>query len=896
MESIKLQKDKKYYNFVSTGKEKDDTFIPNDYSVGFLLKTYKSKVENIYKFGNNNQEHELSKTRNFTLDIQSDDLVINGKKIKDNNYWVKGDGILSEVFIERIGRNLIISFATNGYLVINNHLIHFTNIEIGENIQVKNKDGLNYFRCKDLRKIFLNGEEIRVFEMIEDKYIIPHGFDITENFYVQLLNKSFANVVSLNDTLKSRTILIPLNTKFFSFTKNFRCTQPLIEPVYEEKEKKETKGFTVTRYNNETVGLNLECKFIDPVQYKLSKISVTVRHEKELTQIDYSSFSEKIKEIRKVEEKILEKKSSIASFFGFTNQNLETSNQIKIDGLKLSTREISTKILCIFEDDSQIISTVIRKIPIYTEKKGDLIYYQPNKSYNFESDGYYILNNENFENGNKFSVVFNREDSSISLYNKTNQTWTNHEVRQETFFNKKLKKEIYTEYSPRFYFDELGFYDKKETFDIYINDNKLESAKSHYVNTDNIQNMKKKGDNILEKTKITFRRKYDKKYFHIEVTFIFISSMRNNFYINGSDEFGSLFEEENLNGSLSRIPTFFSSYSTYGGYILEGEEDLYLFQNKVNKNSELFNKYPIFEYDNPNFAKIKTCSLTLPIETKALSADLKIQNPSNGILTLLSTGNFKKDSKYITIPKDTLTCCLAVNDKIYFLKSSFLKTNSNGSFSRAASEHRRRTLMTSSPENNIVPIKTSKVFNVEDTQMNNTEENLSKVQEKTSKAMIQHEELERKLQEEALMRFQQSGHQKTSEGEALSKVQQEALGKEKDFQKNPNEEELANKNSVSRQISDTSSGIISFSVGGKEDGKQENFISRNAPNQIVIERNKEMVKDIGTQILNYGINSVNIMPKNNFASPIVREVKKILDPVQETKTLFFRKKNLENYE
>lgn len=696
METIKLIKNQKYYNFVENSEVTETLFTPKENSDGIFIALEKTGPK-AYLFGSA-KKYLPMRTRNITIEDTKEDLIVNGVPISGNSTWIKSEGIFSEAFVKREGKKIKVSFATKGYLCINNNLIIFDAIKFAENIPLKTRDGKNYIKSKEIAKIFLNGEEL-ILENDDERYFIPNGYNITENFYVELKNGQYSNITI---PFIFPTIYSVVGNPVSNFCENFRCSSPNINPVVSNEKIEQKVEFSITRFNNESLTMTVLCKFVSLEEYRLLNIVLKSIHQKQEMEVDYGIYpSVKAIELEEVTNELEKKTSLFGSFFGTSDLSLSTKKReiTKIEGLKVYPTSNVTFIKCLMNDDSFFTSKIIRPTPVINLTKGEIKRYTPGVKTEFLSDEYFIHNDKLIfqKNSKKISVLFNEGDYSITLFNSETQTWTEHEVRQETLFNKKYIKEVYTKLSPVFLLTDLGWYDTKDTFKYFINGEHTEKPK-YYINTKN-QKTFADGRIVLEEVKFSFSRQHDKKIFDILVVFIFNDNLKTSFLLEDNDIFGKSttkvpFDDDKFNKSMTRFVfgdnyQGIGQYATYGSYIINDEES-FLFQNSVSMNSKIFKKFPIINFNTPLVGEIKTCQQTLPIKSLILGEEMKIPLTTNSYVRLNHCSDVQIKNSILIVPKHTSLSFFIAEDNIYLIKSSLVKDGSQASFSGIL--ERRRTL------------------------------------------------------------------------------------------------------------------------------------------------------------------------------------------------------------
>lgn len=677
MESINLTKIQKYYNFVNESTIEDNIFKPGQNANGFFIAVGKTgPVVSVY---GDAKKHVCMKSRNFVFEDSSKDLTVNGIKISDGGSWIKQNDIFSEAFVKKEGKRVKISFATKGYVCVNNNLISFEGIKLDSDILLKSKDGKNYIKSREISKIFLNGEQI-LFETDGERHFIPNGLTLTENFYLEMKNGHFCNV-SIPFSLPP--IYVVLGQKSSLLTENFRCSNPVVEPLMSDEKKEEKINFTVTRYNDETITASLLCNFVTLEEYNLSNIVFDVIHESQETKINYGIYpSVQTVQIEILETPILESKNS-QSFFGslssIANLPAIQKREPRVENLIVTVVDVITNVCCTMKDGSIFHSKITRSVQVSNKEKGEIKRYIPGTKSEFISDEYFVLNGNDLrrqKGSKKISIVFTEEYNSITLYNSETQTWTEHEVRQETLFSKKYIKEVYTNLSPTFHLSDLGWYDQKDTFKYFINGTNVEKLK-YYI--DSKKSKVIDGKTVLEEIKISFSRQQDKKIFETTVLFVLNNNLKTS-YILEKDE-----------NSFKAFQTI--THSTYGGYILDSEE-LYVFQNKINGLSEEFKTFPIFNYIDQDTVKVRTCSLTREIKSMIIDEDFEIKLTNNDYIRLNHCSDVRIKNSILTVPRHTSFCVFSVEGIVYFIKSSLTKNASKSSFSGVL-ERRRTTVIDS---------------------------------------------------------------------------------------------------------------------------------------------------------------------------------------------------------
>ena len=687
MEQIKLNAKQKYFNFVKNSSVSGNLFIPNSNSEGFFVMYGNDKAK-ILSYGET-KKHSCKKTRIFIIEDNSSSFCVNGNDISGKSCWVKSESCLSEAFIEKEKKKIKISFATNGYLCINNNLIHFEGIEMKDSIPIKNKAGKIYLKNKDISKIFLNGDQI-LFENDGEKFFIPRFLDLTENFFVQYKDGTFSNV---SNTFVIPDIFIPVKTLFSVFTKNFRCEPPSIEPLISNEKKEETIEFSVTRFNNETVTTFVKCIFVTPEEFTMSKISVDAVHESQVVRVLYSKFSsvdsiaiETIDESPKLEKQeesffgslIKVASSPLSNSFGSSPISFESKqkNSSTVEGKTVTVNEMVTLIRCIMKDGSEFLSKIIKHVLPYNKSEGNLVRFTPGIRNTFVTDEFYMVDGEIFEKKDSKNILIELKEgnSKISLYNKQNKTWTDHEIRMESFFSQIETYKVHSKISPIFNLQDLGMFDFKDTFKFFVNGESIQKPK-YYINTKNSKIID--DEEVLEEVKFSFFRQEEKKVFNLKVKFVLDKSLGNTYSLEGDEYFPQMEREK----TVKEI--------TYGNFVLT-EGSHYLFQNKVDKKSKVFKKHPILIHNKENIIEIKTCEDTLPIKTIMLNEDLKIDISANSNFVRYNhCSDILLKNSVLTVPKTTSCAFFGADNKIFLIKSGMMKSVSfNDSFSPAL-KHRK---------------------------------------------------------------------------------------------------------------------------------------------------------------------------------------------------------------
>lgn len=634
--TINLNK-KKYENFVKESKISNGQFTTTDTSSGFLIVLLDGKP-NVTLFGEELRQMECSKSRYFTFETDENVFEVNGKVLNGTQTWVQKNDILAEAFIEKEGKTVKINMATNGYVCVNKTLVYFKDIKLTAPISIKNKNNIKYLKSALIQSVILNGQEIMLELKDNDKHVIPDNLELTENMYTKNSDGTFSDVIFQNLILND--IKVEIGKEYYDVTKNFRCTSN--GTVLRSDESSTTKiDISVTRYDKQTVNVKTTVHYVSQEELDVSKVSIFVTHEK------------------------------INPIVVVANQAVTVDEPVK-------------KVECTLSTGTKVISIITKFVKPYKLINGGIMRYEASDATtkSITTSGHYILNGVVHEA--KSEITLKENEQSLMLYSEETSTWTTYDLRQESKFNKVMKINVYSRLGQSFDLSTIGWYDKKDEFDYFINGKAYESNK-YYLNTGKQRTTE--SETIIEEIKLGIIRKSDKMSFELFITFVLEESPKITYTLQGDEIFGE--ESMFARTSFANFPAFFDPCVDYGQFVIyQNKEDyeniIYAHGNAVSFDSKLFNTYPFVKFSSKTTATIETCEKTLKIKTAALSEEFKIKLTGPDQYAKLNHCSDVKCANFVlTIPETTSTCFFKANDNIYLIRSAKTKTMSStdmGSF------------------------------------------------------------------------------------------------------------------------------------------------------------------------------------------------------------------------
>lgn len=634
--TINLNK-KKYENFVKESNILNNQFSETETSHGFLIVLADGKAT-VSQFGEGLRQLECVKSRYFSFETEEDTFEVNGKVINGTQTWVQKNDILAEAFVEKDGKTVKINMATNGYVCVGNTLICFKDIKLGTSITVKNKYDMKYLKSALIQSVVLNGQDIKLETKDGEKHIIPNDLELTENMYTKNSDGTFSDVVFENLVLNE--IKVEVGKKYYDVTKNFRCTSNGI--VLHSNEPSTTKiDISVTRYNKQTVNVKTTVSYVSREELDVGKITVFVTHEK-------------------------------------INPTVIAGDQTVVVDQPVK------KVECTLSTGIKMTSVITKFVKPYKTISGGIMRYEPSDATtkSIVTSGHYILND--VVNEAKSEIILRENEQSLMLFTEETSTWTTYDLRQESKFNNVLKINIYNRLCPSFDLSAIGWYDKKDEFDYFIN-GKAHDSKKYYLNAGKLKTTET--ETIVEEIKLGLIRKSDKTSFEVLVTFVLEESPKISYTLKGDEIFGedSMFAR----ASFAGFPAFFDPCVDYGQFVVyQNKEDyeniIYAHGNAVSFDSKVFNTYPFVKYFSKTAATIETCDKTLKMKTAALSEEFKIKlTGPDQYVKLNHCADVKCANFVLVIPETTSTCFFRANDNIYLIRSAKTKTMSStdmGSF------------------------------------------------------------------------------------------------------------------------------------------------------------------------------------------------------------------------
>lgn len=593
---------KKSINFVTGGSSNNGQFIASPDSVGVILTQKKNDVM-VEKFGNI-IEQNVTGSRRLVLTKQ-DDFVVNGTKIHGTQTWVRKTDILCEAFVDKKGNKIIIEMATNGYIYINNTLVHFSGIDIKSDVEIKNKNNQTYFKAENVSKIFYHGNEISL-DNESGKYQLSN-YPIDEFIYIQYKNGSYSNLVPTNFSINRVTT--PLGEPFFDYTKNYRCSINSHEEVFCSEN---YEDFVVTRFNSNT-----------PVNIRIS-----------INSVPKEEFDESYREIFTIHEKI------------------------PIDGITAPVT-ITDK------------ATIIRYV-VPSAKRHEILRYKPFTSREFVTDEYYIKNGVPVyeRDAKRFTINFTEDEDTLEVYSKDANVWTVYDLRQESYFNKTVNINFYTTKNPVFDLRTIGYYDNKDTFSLFVNEDAQKSSKYAL-------DLNKRSGSLLDSIKFSLIRQCDGASFSTIVNFHYFDTSCVNYIYAGDENFaqGSLLKKV----SFMEKSSDFIPFAEYGQFIIHKDETIFAHHNELTMDSVRFKTFPLVCFDSPTNASIRTCEMTMPIKCLSIDKDMSINLVLNtDYIRLNECQSVEYKNSELKICGKPSFCFFKASDAIYMIKSSTTRSLSSG--------------------------------------------------------------------------------------------------------------------------------------------------------------------------------------------------------------------------
>ena len=692
------QPDNKYVVYLDKPHTVNDNSIsyPTD-AKGFIVATTKKGKRDVKVIGGGEHVQLFGKRQISIWADSSSKCDVNGVVVQmRDSQWIQDKATKLECFVEVRNNEVFLDMLTNGVYCVNyTTLIEVSNVSMKPPLVAKHLDILEKVP-NDLKAVYLNGDILdesmikREKGLLSSTILFPTKISLTEQMYLEYPNSTFQDIIM--PTLKLPQFYIPVdfNGKF-NFLANCRAYALNNQPISHSQEKQTVVKLQATRYNRETVNLDLVCNWLSPIQSAVREIKLKAVHKLQELTVNYDNFN------------------------GIGDSRKIVSIKGK-DSLSVVVGVKGGEFICVMDDKTEYKSVVCVELVPYTTKDAGVFRFDDNHELVHQSDGFYIVNSKVHETKNNTVVIkLQAGTANVGFYSKKDAVWEVTDTRIKPDFDKNYVYNVFGQQKTEIPMSIFGLYDGKDKFNYSIKGGKS-LAKGRYVLE--IPKGKATGETISEITFIASQGeklsrnnsfsastpvasrggsplsasaidlpplleedekfsleeepKYDENKFEFTVKFVSETFSRVSFILKGDDKFSVPTQQR---GSISRRSRSEGAFYTYGVFFAEKGKSICAYNTKVDWENPptMKNKFPLITFLEPNIGIISNNENSLPISTSVLEEDLVIDNVTKYV-RLNNCNDVKFENDKLTVSSKTGVCIFRANDSIHLCRSNLTKS------------------------------------------------------------------------------------------------------------------------------------------------------------------------------------------------------------------------------